>query len=62
MSENLTAVLETTAGSLTLEFFRDKAPGHVDNFVLKTVVPEPATLALVLLGFSSCGMMVRRRR
>jgi peptidyl-prolyl cis-trans isomerase B (cyclophilin B) len=29
----VTAVLDTTAGSMTLEFFGDKAPGHVDNFV-----------------------------
>jgi peptidyl-prolyl cis-trans isomerase B (cyclophilin B) len=29
----VTATLETTAGSMTLEFFPDKAPGHVENFV-----------------------------
>jgi peptidyl-prolyl cis-trans isomerase B (cyclophilin B) len=28
-----TAVLETSAGSMTLEFFPDKAPGHVKNFL-----------------------------
>ena len=27
------AVLDTTAGTMTLEFFEDKAPGHVKNFV-----------------------------
>ena len=27
------AVLDTSAGSMTLEFFEDKAPGHVKNFV-----------------------------
>lgn len=29
----VTATLETSAGSMTLEFFPDKAPGHVENFV-----------------------------
>ncbi|MCC7013249.1 MAG: peptidylprolyl isomerase [Planctomycetes bacterium] len=29
----VTAVLETSAGPMTLEFFPDKAPGHVENFV-----------------------------
>jgi peptidyl-prolyl cis-trans isomerase B (cyclophilin B) len=29
----VTATLETTAGSMKLEFFTDKAPGHVENFV-----------------------------
>ena len=28
-----TAILETEAGDLTLEFFPDVAPGHVDNFL-----------------------------
>ena len=28
-----TAKLETSAGPMTLEFFPDKAPGHVENFV-----------------------------
>ena len=27
------ARMETTAGAMTFEFFPDKAPGHVDNFV-----------------------------
>jgi peptidyl-prolyl cis-trans isomerase B (cyclophilin B) len=27
------ATLETSAGAMTLEFFLDKAPGHVENFV-----------------------------
>ncbi len=31
--EGITAVLETSEGSMTLEFFADKAPGHVGNFV-----------------------------
>jgi peptidyl-prolyl cis-trans isomerase B (cyclophilin B) len=30
---NATAVLETSAGNMTLEFFPDKAPGHVKNFL-----------------------------
>ncbi len=36
MSKNASdvkAVLETSEGSMTFEFFPDKAPGHVDNFV-----------------------------
>ena len=28
-----TAVIETSAGSMTLEFFPEKAPGHVKNFL-----------------------------
>jgi len=28
-----TAVLDTSVGSMTLEFFPDKAPGHVKNFL-----------------------------
>ena len=31
--DNVTAVLDTSAGSIKLEFFTDKAPGHVKNFV-----------------------------
>jgi peptidyl-prolyl cis-trans isomerase B (cyclophilin B) len=36
MAENLqgvTAVMKTSAGDMTFEFFPDKAPGHVKNFV-----------------------------
>jgi peptidyl-prolyl cis-trans isomerase B (cyclophilin B) len=29
----VTAVIETSLGAMTLEFFPDKAPGHVENFV-----------------------------
>ena len=29
----VTATIETSAGTMELEFFPDKAPGHVDNFV-----------------------------
>ena len=29
----VTAKIDTSAGSMTLEFFPDKAPGHVENFV-----------------------------
>jgi peptidyl-prolyl cis-trans isomerase B (cyclophilin B) len=32
-NDGVTAVIDTSAGSMTLEFFPDKAPGHVDNFV-----------------------------
>ncbi len=31
--ESVTARMETSAGNMTFEFFPDKAPGHVDNFV-----------------------------
>src|SRR5687767_4949480 len=29
----VTALLDTTAGPMTIEFLPDKAPGHVENFV-----------------------------
>jgi len=29
----ITATIETSVGAMELEFFPDKAPGHVDNFV-----------------------------
>jgi peptidyl-prolyl cis-trans isomerase B (cyclophilin B) len=32
-SEGIVAVLDTSEGSMTLEFFTDRAPAHVDNFV-----------------------------
>ena len=31
--QGVQARMETTAGSMTFEFFPDKAPGHVENFV-----------------------------
>ena len=31
--KGVTALLDTTAGPMTFEFFPDKAPGHVENFV-----------------------------
>ncbi len=31
--QDITAVIDTSAGTMTFEFFSDKAPGHVDNFV-----------------------------
>lgn len=31
--QGITAVIETSLGAMTLEFFPDKAPGHVENFV-----------------------------
>lgn len=31
--DGVKAVLDTSAGQMTLEFFPDKAPGHVKNFV-----------------------------
>src|SRR5262245_63093799 len=30
---DIRARMETTAGAMTFEFFPDKAPGHVENFV-----------------------------
>jgi peptidyl-prolyl cis-trans isomerase B (cyclophilin B) len=32
-NQNATAVLHTEAGDIALEFFADKAPGHVENFL-----------------------------
>lgn len=31
--KGVTATLQTTAGSMTFEFFEDKCPGHVENFI-----------------------------
>ena len=31
--ENVRATIETSEGSMSFEFFNDKAPGHVKNFV-----------------------------
>jgi len=31
--EGVKAKIDTSAGTMTLEFFLDKAPGHVENFV-----------------------------
>ena len=31
--QGVTAVIDTTAGPMTLAFFPDKAPGHVENFI-----------------------------
>ena len=33
ITTNTTVLLETSAGNMTVEFFHDKAPGHVANFV-----------------------------
>lgn len=32
-NQGVTARIETTAGTMVVEFLPDKAPGHVDNFV-----------------------------
>ena len=32
-NSNVSATLHTEAGDIQLEFFNDKAPGHVDNFI-----------------------------
>lgn len=32
-NKNVKAILHTEAGDISLEFFADKAPGHVNNFV-----------------------------
>ncbi len=32
-NEGVTAVIDTSAGKMTVEFFNDKAPGHVKNFL-----------------------------
>ncbi len=31
--QGVTALIETSSGPMTVEFFPDKAPGHVENFV-----------------------------
>ena len=31
--EGVTATIDTSAGTMTLEFFPEKAPGHVENFL-----------------------------
>ena len=33
MSDQTQATIETSEGSMTFEFFADKAPGHVENFL-----------------------------
>ena len=32
-NEGVTAVIDTSVGKMTMEFFSDKAPGHVKNFL-----------------------------
>jgi len=31
--QGVTAIVETSVGPMTIEFFPDKAPGHVENFI-----------------------------
>ncbi len=35
---------------------------YADNFTFDAAVPEPSTWALMILGFGSAGLMIRRRR
>jgi hypothetical protein len=35
---------------------------YVGNFNVAAPVPEPATWAMMLLGFGAMGMVIRRRR
>lgn len=40
----------------------DSLGGYLDNITLTTAVPEPATWAMMLLGFGGLGARLRRRR
>jgi hypothetical protein len=57
-----------TGGLITLDFSSDSRSGAdaiLDNVVLTTApagVPEPATWAMMLLGFGAIGLAMRRRR
>ena len=56
-----------TFGFIALESIQGGGPGLVDNFELNLVppgggVPEPATWALMILGFAGMGAVIRRRR
>jgi hypothetical protein len=35
---------------------------EIDNIVVNSAVPEPATWAMMLLGFGAIGFSMRRRR
>ncbi len=50
---NETAVIETTKGTIKIQFFEDKAPGHVDNFkkLAKEGFYDGTTFHRVIPGF-----------
>lgn len=63
--QEYTATLTPTGGSDTLSFQWQTKPAHfygLDNVQLLAAVPEPATWALMLVGFAGLGAMVRSRR
>jgi hypothetical protein len=59
---------DTTTSSLTLSNIIDRyqgidgAPGSAEGFVTSPPVPEPATWAMMLVGFGGIGLAMRRRR
>ncbi len=53
VGDKLTFVAEGTSDSLG---------GYLDNITISTAVPEPATWAMMLLGFGGLGALLRRRR
>jgi len=40
----------------------DSLGGYLDNIQISTAIPEPATWAMMLLGFGGLGALLRRRR
>jgi hypothetical protein len=63
--QEYTATLTPTGGSDTLSFQWQTKPAHfygLDNVQLLADAPEPATWALMLVGFAGLGAMARSRR
>lgn len=61
---NYSFTFNTTGGQLS---FRQLGPSNfvgniLDDVVLESVVPEPATWAMMILGFGAAGGLIRRRR
>lgn len=58
--------LTTTAANASLRFSaigtQDSLGGYLDDIRLVSAVPEPATWAMMLLGFGGIGFAMRRRR
>ena len=40
----------------------DSLGGYVDNITISSAVPEPATWAMMIIGFGAAGSMVRTAR
>ncbi len=55
-----------TAGNYNISFDQQAGPGNIgnliDNVALRSAVPEPATWAMMILGFGLVGGAMRRRR